>query len=98
MDPGGLFLCLQRNTTGPLHVPQQYKPSFHVYNETPLVPIIYHKKHARIFKPTFFRYILIFYDHLHPSFPIVSFPSGFRSQPLFPYSLFIKSQQNTLVR
>ena len=78
--------CLQWNATGPIPVPHQSRSSFRVFNETPLVPIIYHTKQARIFYPVFFRYIRILIELLRPSLAIVSFPSGFRTQPYLLYT------------
>jgi len=63
-----------------------HKAHFRIYKETPLVPIIYHTKEARIFDPAFFRYISILTEHLRPGLPRVSFPSFYRRQPYLLHS------------
>jgi len=85
--------CLQRNATGPIPVPHQSRCIFRADKETSLVPIIHHTKQARIFNPAFLRYIGILIELLRPSFPRVSFPSGFR-----PQTYLLHSNKNTLVR
>jgi hypothetical protein len=63
-----------------------HKAHFHIYKETPLVPIIYHTKQARNFNPAFFRYIWTLIGHLRPGLPRVSFPSVYRTQPYLLHS------------